>query len=314
MKKKSVFLGVISSILAAGIILIIVGILLGGSITMYSIELEGDERPQKSVSHELKNKASIQNLDLQLNANDVTLVSGDTFRIIGGTLSENEVRNGTWTVRTNFIKRFSRITVFGVKIPIPKTFWRTAANQEDITIEVPADVKLNKITLNMNAADVDFDTICCNDFNLSLGAGDISIENLVADTAVLDVSAGSVEIDGFQISNSAKVDCKAGDFTFGEDTPLRESYCNNLQADCKMGNFDIAGKLTGTNRINCTMGDISLKLYGVEKNYEIVRSNHALGNIHSKTKGTISDSRLFGSLNLNCKMGDIDILYCGEEN
>lgn len=313
MKRKSIFLGVISSVLALGIVLVIIGFLLGGTIRSFAIERR-DDTTQKSVSHELTNEDTIQNLDLQLGANNVTIVSGDRFRITGGKLSKNEVKDGTWAVRSSFADHFSKITVFGIKIPIPRTLWKNNRDMEDITIELPSDAKLNRIALDLNAADVAIETICCSNFKLSLGAGDVSIQKLIADTVVLDVSAGSADVDAFQIADSAKLDCKAGNVAFGREAQLTENFCNNLQADCSMGDFDIAGKLTGKSKVNCAMGDMTLKLYGGEKNYKLVRSRSGMGNIHSESKGSSSDSTVFGSLDLNCSMGDMDILYCGGEN
>lgn len=312
MKKTSIFLSITSAVLALGIVLVIIGVIAGGSIRSLAIEPVDDNNTQANVSHELTDVDTIENLDFSLSANDITVQTGDQFRITGGHLSKNEVKNGTWTVRSKFSDHFSKISVFGIKIPIPKNFLKNNHKLENITIEIPSDVNLRKVTMDLGAADVTMDSIVCENFKLSLSAGDVHIRSLTAVTAAIDTSAGNTDIDCYQISESGKLDCSAGNITLGKKKDLSSNVCNNLTADCSMGDIDVYGKLTGTADLDCSMGDIDLNLYGGKDNYTITHTNQSMGDIRYKSKGNISDSTEFGKLKLECSMGDIDVIYCGE--
>ena len=171
---------------------------------------------------------------------------------------------------------------------------------------------LNKITLDLSAADVVIDSIHCQNFKLELSAGDVHIRNLTAATAAIDTSAGNTDIDCYQISKSGKLDCSAGDITLGNKKNLSSNFCNNLTADCSMGDIDVYGKLTGTADLDCSMGDIDLNLYGGKDNYAIAHTSQSMGDINYTSKGSSSDTTQFGTLKLDCSMGDIDVVYCGE--
>lgn len=312
MKKTSLFLSITSAVLALGIVLIIIGVVAGGSIRSLSIEPVKETHEFKNVSHELTDEDTIENLDFSLGANNITFQTGDQFRITGGHLSKNEVENGTWTVRSTFFDHFTKISVFGFKIPVPKAFYKNNQKEENITIELPRDMDLNKITLDLSAADVVIDSIHCQNFKLELSAGDVHIRNLETSTAAFDASAGSTDIDSYQISKSATLDCSAGDITLGTKSSLSSNLCNNLKAGCSMGDIDVYGKLSGTTDLDCSMGDIDLNLYGGKDNYAIAHTSQSMGDINYTSKGSSSDTTQFGTLKLDCSMGDIDVVYCGE--
>lgn len=315
MKKRSIFLTITGSMLALGIILIILGAAFGGRIHTFSIT--GEKNANKArVSHELNgvsltDTTDIQSLHFKLSANEIKIQTGDAFRVQGGSLSKNEVDNGVWKVESYFSDHFFNISIFGLKLPFPRG-WFGTEKDEEIIITFPQNAELEKITLDLSAADVDIDTLNCNTILLDLSAGDVSINSLFAEKANLSVSAGSMDIDNYQISDSATMNCDAGDADLGKQSRAKTNVCNNLTLDCSMGDITVNGMLTGENVLDCSMGSITLNLAGGRNNYDIKRTSQSLGDISFNDKQSSSTDAIYGTLDLDCSMGDMDINYLGD--
>ncbi len=320
MKKRKLFFAILSSLFGLGIILIIVGLVFGGQIYGLSI---GPLKNHKSVSHELSgisltDTKDIKKLDFDLSAHDITFCQGDSFKISGGILSKNEVRDGIWRVQSNLSDHAFTFQIFGMRIPFLKTKnWEDEENE--ITITLPSNIKLDDITLDLSASDIEIDQLQCETAIIGLSAGSLSADSLIADTLNLSVSAGDIDIDQYQIAKSAELDCNMGDIAFGGSKCAFGNICNNLSADCAMGNIDIYGKLTGNTTVDCSMGDMALNLVGLQGNYNTSHASHSLGSInHSERRhrahgrGQAIPTELYGDLDLNCSVGDIDITYLGE--
>lgn len=315
MKKRSIFLTITGGMLALGIILIILGAAFGGRIHTFSIG-EVKNTDKSGVSHELKgisltDTTDIQNLHFKLSANEIKIQTGDAFRIQGGSLSKNEVSNGVWKVESYFSDHFFNVSIFGLKFPIPRG-WSGNEEDEEIIITLPQNTKLEKVTLDLNATDVDIDYLDCNTLLLDLAAGDISVNTLFAEKADLSVSAGSMDIDNYQINGSATINCDAGGVDFGKQSLTNTNVCNNLTLDCSMGDITVNGMLTGENILDCSMGSITLNLAGGRNNYEIKRTSQSLGDISFNEKQPSSTDTIYGTLDLDCSMGDMNINYLGD--
>lgn len=309
MKKKSIALIIILSLLGLGILLTITGIAMGGTLRTFSVS---PEKTAKGVSHELKDisltdDTDIQKLDLNLSAHSVKIRKGNSFSVEGGTLSENKVENGTWHVKT--ILSNHAVNLFGFHLPLP-----IYQNYEDndVTITIPENVTLQEADFDLAAADVNIESLNCNVINLKLSAGSLRINDINAQTLNTSVSAGSIQIEQYHITQEASLSGKMADIKLGSDDNDTQNLCNNLKASCTMGDIKIYGKLTGENTLDCTMGDIKANLTGTKYNYDIVSSSSTLGSVshdNDKKSGTKTDTPLFGTLDLDCTMGDIKISY-----
>jgi len=320
MKKRKLFFAILGSLFGLGIILIIVGFVFGGRIYGLSID---PLKNHKSVSHELSgisltDTKDIKKLDFDLSAHDITFCQGDSFKISGGILSKNEIKDGVWKVQSELSDHAFAFQIFGMRIPFLKTKnWE--GEEDEITITLPANITLDDITLDLSASDIEIDQLQCKTAIIGLSAGSLSAGSLTADTLNLSVSAGDIDIDQYQIAKSAELDCNMGDLAFGKNKCAFSNVCNNLSADCAMGNIDIYGKLTGNTTVDCSMGDMALNLVGLQDNYNTSHASHSLGSISHSGKGRHAHGRrqavsteLYSDLDLNCSVGDIDITYLGE--
>lgn len=316
MKKKSIFLIIISSILGLGIILILAGLAFGGKVYSFSIGRSTMES-SKSVSHQLpavslSDTKDIQNIDFDLSANKIEIKSGKEFGIQGGLLSENTVENGTWTIKTNFSDYFYKFQIFGLSLPFPKAR-NTKKTYEKITITLPQDIKLQEIAITAAATELDIDLLNCETFDLDVSAGDVSINSLFVDTTDISRSAGALDIDKYQILQSADIDCKAGDLNLGRKKYAKENLCGNLDVTCSIGDADVYGKLTNNNYITCSLGDTTLYLVGRQSNYSVDHSSNSLGDItfSGEKQASSNTNEIYGTLDVDCTLGDINIHYLG---
>lgn len=314
MKKKNIFLAILGGLFALGIVMILVGIALGGRIYNLSIQ-PNSHTTEKSVSHDLTGVSltdtkDIQSLNFKLSANEIEIRTGEEFSVRGGRLSKNKVDDGVWCVESKFSDHFYQIDIFGLSLPIPRG-WHSNENDEEIIITLPRNVRLQDAKLNLTAADVDIDLLACDTLNLDLSAGDVTIESLLAGDINVSASAGNIDIEQYQITQSAKLDCSAGDIDFGKHSHAFQNFCSNLSADCSMGDIEINGKLMGENFIDCTMGNITLNLPGSQGNYNVNHTSQSLGDISFNEKNATSTNEIYGTLDLDCTLGDIDINYLG---
>lgn len=316
MKKKSLFLIITGSILGLGVILILIGLAFGGKIYSFSIGRNTTGAP-KSVSHQLpaislSDTRDIQSLDFDLSANSIQIKTGNEFSVQGGRLSENTVENGVWTIKSYYSDYFYNIEIFGLNLPIPK-FRQSKKNYEKLTITLPQNIKLQEVSIEAAAAELNIDLLDCETFDLEVSAGDASVQSLFANTADISVSAGQLDVEQYQIAESADIECSVGDLTFGKKRYAKENVCNDLDVTCSLGDADIYGKLTGNNSIECSLGDTTLYLAGGQINYSIDHSSSSLGDVtyNSEHGSSSSSNEVYGTLDVDCTMGNIDVYYLG---
>ncbi len=322
MKKKSIFFTILGSCFGLGIVLIIIGIILGGRIR--TLAIGPTHTPKKGVSTELPNisltdTTDIQKIDLNLSASRINIRCGDSFGVQGSYLSKNEVSDGTWTVESSLNDHFYQVDIFGVlKIPVPRRYYKNTT--DTITITIPKNVTLDDMEFELSGSDVTIEEINCIDVDLEVSAGQVTIDSINANYADMSVSAGDITIQQYNITESASVECNAGNINFGARKFSEENFCNNLEAECSMGNIDVFGKLTGNGELECNMGDITLNLVGSQANYDVL-SDTSLGDISHVTKnflkksgekGGVSfsdDNSKYGTLDLSCSLGSITVYY-----
>jgi len=322
--KKNIFLSILGACLGIGIILIIIGIALGGRLHSFNLSIS-PLGYRSDVSHELpditiEDTNNIHSLDFDLSAGSIKIRRGDTFSIKGGHLSKNEVSGKTWKVTSN---HSYGISIFGKKIYLPTVFyWGDSEkdSNETITITIPEYATLRQADMDLKAADIDIDALHCEkNIDIEVSAGDLTIDDIEAANVSLDLSAGNICIKKYRITDEASFDCSLGNITLGTNKYAEQNECNNLEADCSLGNIDVYGKLTGENILDCSMGDITLNLAATYSNYSIDGTDISLGDINFTTKNFLPgkdntvkeshDNSKFGSLDLSCSMGNIDVYY-----
>ena len=103
-----------------------------------------------------------------------------------------------------------------------------------------------------------FDTV-----DVSLGTGKLLVMTLQTKDLKLACGAGSTTLNGLIVTESAEIRCGAGALSVGS------SMINGLRLQCGAGAAQIKAALTGENRINASMGEVDVLLYGQQSNYTV---------------------------------------------
>ena len=130
-----------------------------------------------------------------------------------------------------------------------------------ITIYVPEDVYLEKITINGDAVDTNIGQIKgAEELNVNIDAGDIDMENMSIGSADINIDAGDVDMQDIDISKLLKVYMDAGDLD------VKGKIEADIDVEIDAGDVDIE---TGVNasyfnyKISMNVGEIDA--FGHEK-------------------------------------------------
>lgn len=307
MKKTGKFFMITGIMFALGILLCIIGVALGGSLAQASITQ--DKFALKSINKTMENPDEIKNLSIDISASDLILKRGNAFSIEGKGVTKCEVENGTWKIISK-LKKPSHL--FGI-FPFSFTRLINSGNERKVTVTIPIDRNLDKISLDARAIDCKIAQLQCNKLDMEAGAGSIKMEELVCEKADLSIGAGDIRINQFQIRGEAELDCSMGDIRLGSEETRAYNTCNKMEASCNMGDIRYYGKLTGENEIDVTMGSIKLNLSGSRPQYDF-STDVTMGNINYKNdQNTAAQTApLYGTGSLACTMGDITISFFPE--
>ena len=135
-------------------------------------------------------------------------------------------------------------------------------------IAVPASIKLEIISLNAGAAEIDAYGLRAKELKLQVGAAGCSVENFDVDTMNIEVGAGSLEMDGI-CNGDINLKCGVGEAELDLEGHHAEY---NYHLKCGAGEVEIGkSKYSGmgiseninngsdkTMDINCGMGSVSI--------------------------------------------------------
>lgn len=144
--------------------------------------------------------------------------------------------------------------------------------------------------------------------DIEVGAGLLEFDRLTADEVELEVGAGQITLNHLQVGN-LEVSVGMGQIV------LKEMIVDMLEAEVGMGEFTAEGIINGDTSVECSMGNVALKLTGSQEdfNYELSK---AMGNV---TLGTESNSGFASeksidngadkTMDIECSMGNVSIRY-----
>lgn len=131
------------------------------------------------------------------------------------------------------------------------------------------------------------DDILFDKVKIEIGAAKVKINKLSAKVMEYEVGAGATTINNIKVTESFKADTGAGAFK------IKDGAINNLTSDFGAGEVTINATLTGTNKLDCGVGSLNLKLLDSMENYTI-KAHKGLGEI--KLNGDkLSDGKTVGN-------------------
>lgn len=126
-----------------------------------------------------------------------------------------------------------------------------------------------------------------NTVDIEIGAAKVKIDKLYAKKIDYEVGAGATTIKDIRATEEFKAETGAGAFK------IKNGVINNLTSEFGAGEVTINANLTGTNKLDCGIGSLNLKLLDSIENYTI-KASKGLGEI--KLNGDkLSDRKTVGN-------------------
>lgn len=312
MKKRNIFLIVLSGIFLIGILCIIAGIMMGGTLFSFHINPKTSsetytERGSMTLSD---NEASqITGFDFDIKAQEVVIRSGESYGIETKNDNENNryhsyIKDGVWHVETPDNAN-ADVTVLDHTIQIP--FGHRITNDSLYTITIPSDVTFDKANISLAAGACRINTPLISEQSIiKIGAGDLRAKELQTKKLTIKIGAGEGIIEKLQVTEYCTAKVGVGNLELGKKPS--SSDIHNLVSKTAMGNTEITGKLTGNSTLKCSTGNLDLTLAGAKSNYSFSTSA-AMGDVtfkkDSPSENTSSEN--YGDVTLKCSMGAITV-------
>lgn len=312
MKKRNIFLIILSGIFLIGIVCIIAGIMMGGTLFSFHINPKtSSEAYTESGSLTLSDKeaSQITGFDFDINAQEVLIRSGESYGIETKNDNDNNsyhsyIKDGVWHVETPDNAN-ADVTVLDHTIQIP--FGHRITNDSLYTITIPSDVTFDKANISLAAGACRINTpLIAGQSTIKIGAGDLKAKELQAKTLTIKIGAGEGIINKLQVTEHCTAKVGVGNLELGKKDTVTDIH--NLDSKTAMGNTEITGKLTGSSTLKCATGNLDLTLAGTKSNYDF-STNTTMGDITFK-KDSQSDnsfSENYGDVTLKCSMGAITV-------
>lgn len=242
------------TMIAAGILLALVGYFTGGRWLIIKDE-DGFHVPSnQQLVNQTYTLDAFTRIDLQNDYGDLDIIAGGSdYKLETKVLKQQDVTyridNGTLIIATAARKKNSIEFGFG------------NFHSPSIKIYVPADQKLDTITINNSFGDIDIHQLHYQQLNLQQDYGDISFDHITGDNTKISQSFG--------------------------DITLQQYTSNGTIIDSEHGDIDIDGTLHGPTSISSNFGDTTLSLQN-KKVRSAMTSQQALAILPSMVRNNVT--------------------------
>jgi len=165
-----------------------------------------------------------------------------------------EIVTGDFGYETNNEK--IKVNVTDEKIELvdkSKNGFHFNSNKSYLKLFIPEDILFDKV-------------------DIEVGAAKVKIDKLNAKVIKYEVGAGATTINDVTATESFNAETGAGAFK------IKNGEINNLKSEFGAGEVTINAILTGTNKLDCGIGSLNLKLLNSVENYTI-KAHKGLGEI-----------------------------------
>lgn len=262
MKKGTLKYIVGGSMVAFGILLIIIAICIGGwkTITEFggiTIDWNGihyydgdsNEYTIPGGSNTME-KEDIKKLNISVDygrliikTDDVKEIKIDTKNIVTSRFSYNQLGD---TLIIKYGGGFSFFT------------WKS---DSEITVTFPKDMTFDKAVIKNGAGKTDIKNITSDEISMENGAGELTFADITAkDKLYLETGAGAVKLKNI---NCGKIDFQGG---VGEIN-AEDVVCTGLNMEAGVGAFRFSGEIIGNVDIDNGIGEVKMTVYGNSTDY-----------------------------------------------
>lgn len=161
--------------------------------------------------------------------------------------------------------------------------------ESKVTLYLPDGYTFDEVEIDMGAGALDIDKLSAAEVSLEVGAGRITLGSVEVQELTANVGAGQIE--------------------------LKDMAVKKLDVEVGMGEFTAQGSLEGDAQVECSMGNVEMKLDGRKEdfNYQI---EGAMGSIQldKEDMGGFAQERTVDngaakSMKIECSMGNITVKF-----
>lgn len=220
MKKSTKVFGIIALIFAAaGIVLIVTGIALGGIKQSREVRFSGEIDIEETYT-------DVRSLDFDLGLSSVKIEEGDAFSIRGNRLPSNftsKVKNGIWKIDADYYW----MDWIGVG-PLEE--------ESTVVITLPKGTVLDSADISVGMGKLELDTLNAGEIELEAGAGEVKADRLTGRIVDLSCGMGKISFGSADVEKSLKAECGMGSIE-GEIHGKEDDYSYSIE--CGMGSVEL---------------------------------------------------------------------------
>lgn len=210
---------------------------------------------------------------------------------LGGCSFETKISDtGEFYVKTS---KMDKIQVYEEKgrlhVKSVKTRVKWTSNSGKVILYVPEDYYYDKVQIDLGAGEVTFNDLNAKEISLEVGAGVIRCKDISAEDLEASVGMGQIE--------------------------LKKMDINKLEAEVGMGEFVGSGVVDKSAKLECSMGNVELKLDGSSQDYNY-KLEAAAGNVdigRDSFSGLATERWINNNadktLEIECSMGNISVQF-----
>ncbi len=258
--------------LAVTIISGIVGLVLNVISVITGVSIFGNQK-RIDIAFDL---TGVESLDVDHDAGNLIIKTGDTFRVEGEDVSEGFIaevtEDGTLRVYETNKHKFLGINFNGL-----------GSFRSKVTVYLPEDFVAEKVILDTGLGNTTVEALRAEELTISAGVGNIRGYDIVADNVKLDGGLGNCTLTGVSLRDA--------------------------DIDCGLGGLRIEGELLGNNKIDCGVGGVNLDLIGSRNDYSM-DVDAGLGSVQvngEKLSGSYSNVDARHSLKVDGGVGQVNI-------
>lgn len=217
-----------------------IAIIFGVYIHFFSGISFGSSR--RVVSGSIAPEGEITSLTVDAAIGDVRIKTGSDFSV---DYNIYEQLVPTVTVDDGVLKVKSeaeRLNLTGINLP--KDLY--------IIITIPEDFRFEKVSLDLDAGNMNIKNLSADSLRLDVDAGNIKMEDVEAGEVTADVDAANFEVTDLT-TDRFTVDIDAGNLD------IRDSYIDYIYADVDMGNVESHNCTINSGECDVDLGNISLR-------------------------------------------------------
>ena len=211
---------------AAGLALVLAGYLMGGSPN-FSLDWKNRKitTPDAAEVRSERTPEAFRALEIEAATADITVERGESWSLRYALFDEPEIteRGGTLKIKTT---EHGSIGIVGI------SFDRSRA--PSITVTVPADAALDRITVTTAAGDITLSALEAGAVSLMCGTGDIRLRDVSAAELDIEANTGDVIVENASCAGQADVEGNTGDIRISEFTVSGELECETNTGDVSL--------------------------------------------------------------------------------